>query len=161
MLGEAMLPAPDLRVSDADRDEAVELLREHRMTGRLDAEEHEERVAEACGARYGRDLEHALRELPLPAPPPAPPGPPVFVAQPQDSGSMAIGFGVLALVVLLFTGGIGSILALPLAGTAWVLATRSAHHRGLRLAVTATALSVLALVLWTLWAIVGVAAFGA
>ena len=152
---------PALRVSDGERDEVIELLREHRMAGRLDAEEHEERIAEACAARYGRDLQHALRELPGP---PEPAGavvaaPPVFVQQRDESGSAAIGFGITAMVVLLFTGGVGAILALPLGATGWVLGARSERHRGLRLGIVATSLSVLALVLWTVSVMLGAAAF--
>ncbi len=150
-----------LRISDADRDETVELLRDHLLAGRLDPDEHEERVAEACRAKYGRDLEHALRELPAP---PTPAGavvaaPPVFVKPRDESGSAAIAFGIAAMVVLLFTGGFGAILALPLGVTGWVLATRSERRRGLRLGIAATVLSVIALVVWMVWLVLGVAVF--
>ena len=149
-----------MRVSDAERDEVVELLREHRMAGRLDADEHEERVAEACAARYGRDLEHALRELPLPAPPPAAvvAGPPTFVQPRSDTGGAAVTVGVLAMLLLL-TGPFGIWVSLPLAGTAWVLASRSEERRGQKLAVTATVLSSVALVLWVVWFVLGFGIF--
>jgi len=143
---------PNLRVSDQERDEVVELLRQHRMAGRLDADEHEERVAEACAARYGRELSHALRELPPPAPPPLPAsGPPVFVQPLSEEGDLAVGVAVAALLVLLFTGGIAALVALPLGIWGWRLAARSEHGRGLRLGRTATAVSAFALVLWVVW----------
>ncbi len=62
-----------LRVSDADRDRATELLREHWVAGRLDVDELDARLAEVCGARFDYELNAALRELPV-APRPAPVG---------------------------------------------------------------------------------------
>jgi hypothetical protein len=53
-----------LRVSDADREAAVEALREHFLAGRLDAEEFTERVERAYTARTAGELEEVERELP-------------------------------------------------------------------------------------------------
>lgn len=130
-----------LRVSDQDRDEAVERLRTHLLAGRLDPDEHEERVAEACHATYGRDLEHALRELPgpeAPAGPAAParlgalaPAPPAFVQATGDSrpgGSLAL--GISAVGVLIFTIGLAAIVALPLSILAWILGAQSGGRPG-------------------------------
>ena len=59
-----MASLPTLRVSDADREEAVEELREHCAEGRLGAEELEQRIALALGARTAAELRSALRDLP-------------------------------------------------------------------------------------------------
>ena len=63
---------PDLRVSQADRDEVVAVLAGHFADGRLTVEEYEERVETAFAARTGRDLEPLLTDLPAADPPPAP-----------------------------------------------------------------------------------------
>ena len=139
----------NLRVSDEERDQVVERLRGHLMAGRLDADEYEERVEEACRARFGRDLEHALRELP---PPPAPAPvhtPPVFVKPSSRSGA-AVPLGLSALIVLLFTGGFASILALPLGIAAWVSGKRHGSVAGRVLGIVTTTLSLLALLVLTL-----------
>jgi len=46
----------DSRASDADREAAVALLREAAMDGRIDADELEERLAGAYGARWRSEL---------------------------------------------------------------------------------------------------------
>jgi hypothetical protein len=56
--------APLIRASDADRDRAVDQLRQHLADGRLTMEEFTERVDEAYEARTTADLQQALRELP-------------------------------------------------------------------------------------------------
>ncbi len=62
--------ASNLRVSDEQRDKAVEQLREHYTAGRLTEEELSERVQAAYQARTGADLEALLVDLPrLPASP--------------------------------------------------------------------------------------------
>src|SRR5579859_2511150 len=55
---------PSLRVSDADRDQAVIALREHLLAGRLTLEEFSERVDAALRAGYGRDLARVQGDLP-------------------------------------------------------------------------------------------------
>src|SRR5215475_129072 len=57
-----------VRASDADREAAVEALREHYFAGRLDVEEFTERVEQAYGARTVGELEQVERELPATAP---------------------------------------------------------------------------------------------
>ena len=62
-----MSPTPDhssLRVSDADRERAVDGLRAHAAAGRLEPEELEERVGAALGARTMGDLEGLTADLP-------------------------------------------------------------------------------------------------
>jgi hypothetical protein len=63
---------PDLRVSQADRDEVVKVLAGHFADGRLTVEEYEERVEAALAARTGRDLEPLLEDLPAADPSAAP-----------------------------------------------------------------------------------------
>ncbi len=64
-----MAEPPAVRVSDADRDRAVAVLREHCVEGRLALEEFSGRVEEAYAAKTTTDLEAIMRELPAPAAP--------------------------------------------------------------------------------------------
>jgi hypothetical protein len=99
-----------LLVSDQDRDYTVGLLRGHWLTGRLTAEEFEERVGEACAARYSTDLWRALRWLPVALPPP----------RTRGSGAAAIILSALGWCAMFFTLGFGSPIALPLFVAGWV-----------------------------------------
>lgn len=58
----------DLRLSDAERAEAAQVLADHHVAGRLDVEEHEDRVARAWTARYAADLRPLFDDLPAPHP---------------------------------------------------------------------------------------------
>lgn len=60
-------PVPQ-RIGDAERDRAVEWLREHRAQGRLDDAEFEERLTVALTAKTSRDLEPLFGDLPAPRP---------------------------------------------------------------------------------------------
>jgi hypothetical protein len=60
-------PRGDIRVSDADRDQAVAELGEHFQTGRLTQEEFDDRSGQALQARTGRDLAGLFGDLPRPA----------------------------------------------------------------------------------------------
>ncbi|MBB0244822.1 DUF1707 domain-containing protein [Streptomyces alkaliphilus] len=70
--------APAMRASDADRDRVAEILREALAEGRLDAEEHAERIDAVYRARTRAELEPLVRDLPVGqpfgTPPPAPAG---------------------------------------------------------------------------------------
>lgn len=57
-------PSLDVRVSDADRERVVGLLRAHHAEGRLSLDEFTERVEQTYRARTVADLRSALRELP-------------------------------------------------------------------------------------------------
>ena len=57
-------PQGDIRVSDADRDQAVTELSEHFQTGRLTQDEFEDRSSRALSARTGRDLSALFTDLP-------------------------------------------------------------------------------------------------
>jgi hypothetical protein len=111
-----------LLVSDREREYTVGLLRGHWLSGRLTAEEFEQRVAEAWRARFASDLWHSLRALPVDGPAPA---------APMKSGSAAASLvlGILALCLLVVSFGLLFLLTLPLSVTAWALG-REARRSG-------------------------------
>jgi hypothetical protein len=57
-------PDGDLRVSDADRDQALRELSEAFQVGRISAGEFDQRSEQALGARTGRELTALLADLP-------------------------------------------------------------------------------------------------
>ena len=61
-----MSQPPDLRISDADREQVAERLREAAGEGRLTIEELDERVEAAYAARTGSDLTPLTADLPEP-----------------------------------------------------------------------------------------------
>jgi DUF1707 SHOCT-like domain len=74
-------PSGGIRVSDADRDQAIAELSEHFQAGRLTQEEFEERSGRALQARTGDDLAALFTDLPGRSTVPVPPaGGPVFAA---------------------------------------------------------------------------------
>src|SRR5687767_7102226 len=97
-------PPGAIRASDADRDKALGLLRDHWLAGRLTLDEYEARCGEAAGGRFLADLERALRELPYPlpehalaAPPPAAAPVPAVGPDLQTGAVLALVLGVLSL----------------------------------------------------------------
>ena len=72
------LPQPadrrQLRVSDADREQAAEVLRQAAGDGRITFDELDQRLGAAYAARTYGDLTEVTADLPAPGPPP-PPGP--------------------------------------------------------------------------------------
>jgi hypothetical protein len=58
-------PSGDLRVSDADRDQALHELGLALKAGRITAEEFDQRAGQALGARTGKELIALLADLPL------------------------------------------------------------------------------------------------
>jgi hypothetical protein len=60
-------PRADIRLSDAERDQAVAELGEHFQAGRLTQEEFDDRSGRALQARTGRDLTWLFTDLPRPA----------------------------------------------------------------------------------------------
>ncbi|MFE3325165.1 DUF1707 domain-containing protein [Streptomyces sp. NPDC059176] len=57
-------PAASLRASDADRDRIADILREALAEGRLDAEEHADRIDSVYRAKTVGELEPLVRDLP-------------------------------------------------------------------------------------------------
>jgi hypothetical protein len=55
---------PNIRASDADRDRAASLLREHHAAGRLTAEEFSERLDRAFAATTVGEIDALLKDLP-------------------------------------------------------------------------------------------------
>ncbi len=55
---------PRIRASDADRDRAAALLREHHAAGRLTAEEFQERMDKALEAKTLGEIDELLADLP-------------------------------------------------------------------------------------------------
>jgi Domain of unknown function (DUF1707)/Cell wall-active antibiotics response 4TMS YvqF len=60
----AAMDDASLRVSDANREQAVVALREHLLAGRLTLEEFSERVEAALRARFGGELAQVQEDLP-------------------------------------------------------------------------------------------------
>jgi len=101
-------PSGGIRVSDADRDQAIAELSEHFQAGRLTQEEFEERSGRALQARTGDDLAALFTDLPGRDTAPAPTaGGPVFGGGPGDLNRMShlpmarlIILGVLAVIIV-------------------------------------------------------------
>jgi hypothetical protein len=98
-----------LRLSDAERDEAARVLGEHYAQGRLTAEEHQERQDRLFAARTYADLPPIFHDLPggsplhpAPAAPPRRPTPrPPRGGAPSPRGVLRVGlFALLAIVVV-------------------------------------------------------------
>jgi hypothetical protein len=120
-----LVPAPhDVLASDAERDRVAEALRTHAAAGRLDADELEQRLEQAYGARVRADLVPVVADLPAPVRP-----------APRERRRALPAFPpVLALAVLLV-----AIWALTGAGYFWPVwpigamalsAVKHGHHRG-------------------------------
>jgi hypothetical protein len=116
-----------LRVSDADREGVVTLLRDHAAAGRLDADELEERLERAYGARYSSELEAVLAELPRePSPRRARERHPV---RPSAPGFAAVPLAIGALITLAVITGAWWLMWL-IWPVVMVLGPRRHHHRG-------------------------------
>ena len=60
-----MVGDENLRIGDAERDEAITLLREHMSAGRITAEEFDERMSSALTAKTKRELTVLFNDLPV------------------------------------------------------------------------------------------------
>jgi Domain of unknown function (DUF1707) len=103
--GTTGVPHRDIRVSDAERDQAVAELSEHFQSGRLTQEEFEDRSGRALQARTVRDLAGLFNDLPHNA-----------VAAPTPAGPVAGPRMRLPLVPIIVLGVIVAILAGPVYG---------------------------------------------
>ncbi|MDT9593076.1 DUF1707 domain-containing protein [Nocardioides zeae] len=66
----------EIRLSDAERAEAAQVLQDHLADGRLDVDEHAERSVLVWQARYARELRPLFADLPAPHPEVLAPRPP-------------------------------------------------------------------------------------
>ncbi|WP_024877812.1 DUF1707 SHOCT-like domain-containing protein [Saccharomonospora piscinae] len=105
-----MADGAEYRLSDAERQEALDALSEHVRTGRLDLVEYDERAAKVSAARTRRDLAPLFADLPEPrpailAPPPATRESGAEVSQPwqQRLAASAVPLAALVAIVLFFT----------------------------------------------------------
>jgi hypothetical protein len=136
-----------LLVSDQEREYTVGLLRRHWLTGRLTAEEFEQRVGETWHARSVQDLWQALRWLPVEAAPPA---------RRLSAGAAVCSLvvGLLGLLVLVGSFGLLFVISLPLSVTAWGLgrdARRSRACSAPGVAVTGEVLGITGTLLSLIW----------
>lgn len=136
-----------LLVSDKEREYTVGVLRRHWLTGRLTAEEFEQRVGEAWHARSVGDLWQALRWLPIEAAPPV-------RRLSSASAVWSLVLGLMGLIVLAGSFGLLFVLSMPLSVTAWALgrdARRSGTSSAPGVAVTGEVLGVTGTLLAVIW----------
>ncbi|MFD7160170.1 DUF1707 domain-containing protein [Kribbella sp. NPDC059898] len=94
------VPSKRVRVGDAERDQAVAMLSEHFVAGRLTQEEFEERSERATKARYADEFEALFDELPRSgALQPVQVGPPVRRHGPPPAFLMIAPFLMIGLVI--------------------------------------------------------------
>ncbi len=125
-------PVPQ-RLSDAERDAAATMLREHFEAGRLDNSEFDERLSAALAARFSADLDALFGDLPEPrpglgarpfaatAPLPAP-RPDAGVPAPSTGGTDWVGVarGAIwpaAIILAIFVGNWGLFIAIAIIGS--------------------------------------------
>ncbi|MCW3047000.1 MAG: hypothetical protein JWO74_1284 [Solirubrobacterales bacterium] len=95
-----MESSPELRASDAERDQVAEVLRSHAAQGRLDPDELDDRLGAAYAARTRGDLAVLTADLP-PAPPVPPPPVPVHRRLPESLQAAAARWATLNAAALL------------------------------------------------------------
>jgi hypothetical protein len=127
-------PEPDFRVSDADRDAAVDFLNRHYAAGRLSDEELSARIDAAHRARFDSQLEALTDDLPELAPATIERGRrplggalavgavlaggvAVATVVPPEAWALLLGLVLPVLMMLLFTV---APLALPILAFAWL-----------------------------------------
>lgn len=79
---------PDLRISDAERAEALTALGEHFAVGRLQLTEYDQRAAQVAAALTRGELRALFTDLP--APHPSFPGEPAQVVRAAPGGAVAV-----------------------------------------------------------------------
>jgi len=88
----------DIRVSDAERDQAVTELSEHYQSGRLTLDEFDDRSNRALRAQTGNDLRTLFADLPRPAAPVV--STPVSPAMPGDLAGRRAGGSLVARAII-------------------------------------------------------------
>lgn len=91
---------PDLRASDADREAAVERLRAAALDGRLDADELEDRLAQAYSARWCSELSRLTADVTAPI---------VFTRPQRRVNPLAIASLISAIVWLGWLGSVAAV----------------------------------------------------
>jgi hypothetical protein len=108
-------PRGEIRVSDAERDQALAELSEHFQTGRLTQDEFDERSGLALKARTGHDLTALFGDLPRrpvvpvapagPFPGPSPFPPPGLPDRPQGGWLLPTARGLFVFAILAMVAG--------------------------------------------------------
>jgi hypothetical protein len=88
----------DIRVSDAERDQAVTELGEHYQSGRLTLDEFDDRSSRALRAQTGNDLRALFADLPRPVVPAA--GAPLSSGVPADLAGRRAGGPLIARAII-------------------------------------------------------------
>ncbi|MEU6643793.1 DUF1707 domain-containing protein [Saccharomonospora sp. NPDC046836] len=128
---------PEMRLSDDERQEALDALSEHVRTGRLDLTEFDERSRQVSGARFRRELEPLFADLPEPKPSVLAPGRRVVPAQQnqvelpwqQRLASSMVPIAAVLAIILFFTAARGMIFVFLLPALAALLAGSFASNR--------------------------------
>jgi hypothetical protein len=121
-----------LRIGDAERDQAVAVLSDHFVAGRLTQEEFEERSDQATRARYVDDLSPLFADLPEETALQPVPGPwsPRMRSRPQRSGPPPILFLLPVLMMALVVAAVSFAAPWILWMLFWVvLLSRPYSHR--------------------------------
>lgn len=102
----------DVRIGDAERDNAATTLGEHFAAGRLSMEEFDERAEQVSAARFERDLTHMFHDLPQAA----------AVAEPKESARRK-GWRKIAPTIMwaLPVVALGLLMVTVLIGAPWLL----------------------------------------
>ncbi|PXY19794.1 DUF1707 domain-containing protein [Prauserella sp. PE36] len=126
---------PEYRLSDAERQDALDALSEHVRTGRLDLTEFDERSQQVSAAKFRRDLAPLFSDLPEPKPAVLVPGRALVPRQPvarpwqQRLAASAVPIAALLAVVLFFTVARGMIFVFLLPAIVAMVAGSCASHR--------------------------------
>ncbi|WP_207930957.1 DUF1707 domain-containing protein [Streptomyces sp. 8K308] len=91
---QAVAGPPAVRASDADRDRIADILREALAEGRIDAEEHAERIDAVYRAKTLAELEPLIGDLPAGQRYAAPAASPAVGVGPRSAGVRAAGHGI-------------------------------------------------------------------
>ena len=116
-------PRGDIRVSDAERDQAVAELSEHFQAGRLTQDEFDDRSGQALRARTGTDLSGLFKDLPPRGMAPARPAFPAAEQEFTPGGPPRPNFLPFARVIIAF------VVAAIIAGG--LLGGHPHHHGGI------------------------------
>lgn len=136
-------PTPYSRAADADRERAIDALKEHFQAGRIQADELSDRIGLALNARTFGDLNDAMADLP-------PVGLPAVTGYPPPNVRKRNGLGIAAFALGLcgFLCGVPAVFGIGL-GIASLTVDGDRDDRGY--AIAGLAMSVVWLVLFGVW----------